>query len=143
MKVLVLICLLFNSCSLTNTSSRSQEDDFSAFFQSFKRSIENRSKIPIKEHLEVECFEDLSKGERLNEEDLYNKIDQVFSERIVSELKKVDSYDIDKKSSSYYVCSIGFSEWNEDIEMVDEYGFHYHFKKEDGKWYLSMISCVG
>lgn len=145
MKVLMLtLILLFTSCGVISKSTYQDNSDFKSFLNGFIKALYERDKLPIQYPLKVECLSNRSKGGSLNEEEFFNQFDIIFPESIIDKLSNIDNVYIEKKSSEYYVCAIGFSVWNSDIEMQDEYGFHYHFKRnQDGKWKLVRISCIG
>ena len=148
MKTLFFIYIvLISSCGVKTSGTSSvisqNNNDFSIFFETFRESLNKNSNLSIWYPLNVECFADRSRGAELDEKEFYQRKEIIFPQRIIDKLNNVDSSNIEKKSSNYYVCAIGFSEWNSEIEMLDEYGTHYHFRKIQGKWYLVMISCVG
>ena len=144
MKVLILIYLLFPPTNPIKDIPDLPCNDFEVFFEKFVCALNKKDDVPIRFPLNVECFADRSKGKNLNENEFYNKFDLIFPQEIISKLQNRNHLDVEKKSFEYYVCSIGFSIWDENSGLDDEYGFHYHFKKNDnGGWELVNITCVG
>ena len=142
---IIVLCFSLVSISCSNNSytppiKQGDNDNFNNFYTLFIEEVKVNDFSSIKYPIDVMCYSDKSRGGLLDSIEFYLKKDYLFPDSVIYKLQ----YEKELKSNDEgYTVEIGFSEWDEDAEMKDEFGIHYHFKKVNEIWKMVRITCLG